>query len=270
MLGEANRLKWGGVVVYSGLTFSRLRISTGVLTNVAARDRAVVDLLTEAGIAVEVGDSEATTEFVNHVTGDRRRQELLSRATPISASQLTGIAAGVPHVYLGPLHPLDIEPEAMKVLQAVDRVSMDIQGYTRRIEGTDVLSGVSEHLRPALEQADIVTASRNETEAVVGFYGEELEAIVQSFGIEEWLTTDGKEGGWVLTRSGQRHEFPAAPVEKVIDPTGAGDVFFAAYLTYHLYEGASIEVALRRAAAQTARQVEGRFIRASELATQQD
>ena len=61
MLGEANRLKWGGVVVYSGLTFSRLRISTGVLTNVAARDPAVVDLLTEAGIAVEVGDSEATT-----------------------------------------------------------------------------------------------------------------------------------------------------------------------------------------------------------------
>ena len=269
-LGQVSRLKWGGVVVYSGLTFSRLGIPARVLTNIAARDRALVHLLAANGISVEAGGSDATTEFINHVSGDERRQELLARSAAISESQLTRIAATADHLYLGPLTPLDIEPEALKTLQSVDRVSVDIQGYTRKIEGTDVLSEVSENLPFALEQADIVTASRDETEAVTEFFGAELEAIMETHGIEQWLTTDGKSGGWLLCRSGKRHDFRAEPVDKIADPTGAGDVFFAAYLTYHLYEGADIDEALRRAAAVTARQVEGRLITTDELARAPD
>ena len=270
VLGEVDRRKWGGVVVYSGLTFSRLGIPTGVLTNVAARDRALVHLLAANGISVEAGDSDATTEFVNHVSGDGRRQELLARSAAISEAQLTRIAANADHVYLGPLHPLDIDPEALKMLQSVDRVSLDIQGYTREIDGTDVLSEVSENLPLALEQADVVTASRDETEAVTEFFGEELKPIMEVHGIEQWLTTDGKRGGWLQNRAGKRHDFGAANVDEVFDPTGAGDVFFAAYLTYHLYKGADIDEALRQAAAVTARQVEGRFITAEELSRERD
>ena len=270
VLGGVDRRKWGGVVVYSGLTFSRLGIPTGVLTNVAARDRALVHLLAANGISVEAGDSDATTEFVNHVTGDERRQELLARSAAISEAQLTRIASTADHVYLGPLHPLDIEPEALKTLRSVDRVSLDIQGYTRKIEGTDVLSEVSENLPLALEQADVVTASRDETAAVTEFFGEELEPIMEVHGIEQWLTTDGKRGGWLQNRAGKRQDFGAANVDEVVDPTGAGDIFFAAYLTYHLYKGADIDEALQQAAAVSARQVEGWFITAEELSRERD
>lgn len=133
--GEITRLKWGGVAVYSGLTLSRLGVSTSVVTNITGRDSALMDLLSTAGISVEAGDSDRTTEFANHVSGDERRQELLSRAAPISESQVAEIAAKVDHVYLGPLHPLDIEPQAIKALQGVDHIVVDIQGYPARLRG---------------------------------------------------------------------------------------------------------------------------------------
>jgi sugar/nucleoside kinase (ribokinase family) len=266
--GEVSHHKWGGVAVYAGLTFARLGMSTGVVTNLADRDSALADLLSSAGISVQHGNSDATTEFVNHVSGDERRQELLSCAASISKTQLGQITAD--HVHLGPLHPLDIEPPALMSLQDVERVSIDIQGYTRKIEGVDVRAGVSGHLRHALDVAEIVKASREETEAVVDFFGEELGALMEECGIEQWLTTDGANGGWLLCSSGSRHDFRGVAVSEIADPTGAGDVFFAAYLTYHLYEEADIGEALQQAATLTARQVEGRFIAGEELSRAQD
>ncbi len=265
MEGGATYLKWGGVPVYAGLTFSRSGVATGVCTNVSARDHAVVDLLSNASLSVDTGYSQATTEFVNHVDGDHRLQELYARAAPISAPQLTAIAAKVGHVHLGPLHPRDIDPEALPALHNVGLVSIDIQGYVRRIEGTDILPGVSEHLTAALEQADIVKASRDELEEVKTFYGAELEAIMRNYGLEQWLITEGKEGGWLLDSSGRRHEFQAIPVEECVDPTGAGDVFFAAYLTQHVYQKKEIDVALKQAGTAAARQIEGKLITAEAL-----
>ncbi len=268
--GEVTRLKWGGVAVYSGLTLSRLGISTSVVTNIAVRDNALVDLLSRAEISVEAGDSNRTTEFVNYVSGDERRQELLSYAAPISESQVAEIAAKVDHVYLGPLHPLDIGPQAIKELRDVDRVSVDIQGYTRKVEGIEVHAEISEHLRLVLERATIVKASRDEAEAVASQFGQENSTTMQEYGVEQWLITDGTRGGWLLSRSGTRHEFRAVAASEIADPTGAGDVFFAAYLTYHLYKGANIDEALQRAAALTTRHVEGQFIGADELTREED
>ena len=266
--GEVSHHKWGGVAVYAGLTFSRLGISTGVVTNIADRDSALADLLSSVGISVQRGASDATTEFVNHVSGDERRQELLSCAASISETQLGQIAAD--HVHLGPLHPLDIEPDALRSLTDIERISLDIQGYTRKVEGVEVRAGVSQHLYRALESAKIVKASREETETVVNFFGRELRALIEEHGIEQWLTTDGANGGWLLCRSGSRHDFRGVAVSEIADPTGAGDVFFAAYLTYHFYEEADIGEALQQAAALTARHVEGRFIAEEELSRVQD
>ncbi len=262
--GQDSNLKWGGVVVYSGLTLARLGVSTAILTNIAPRDQAVVDLLTNAGIQVDVGASEATTEFVNYVSGDDRDQELLAQAEPISASQLAGLAAAVNHVYLGPLHPLDIELAALKALRGMDQVSLDLQGYTRRIDGNKIHTGISEHLHLALECADTVKASAEETDAVTVFFGQPLLEILTEFDVQQWLTTNGANGGCLLDRSGRRHDFDAVPIDQVADPTGAGDVFFATYLAQQL-QGVDIDAALGAAAAVTSRHVEGRFVTTQQL-----
>jgi sugar/nucleoside kinase (ribokinase family) len=268
--GQDSHLKWGGVVVYSGLTLSRLGINTAISTNIADCDSALVELLNNAGISTDAGKTDVTTEFVNHVSGDSRDQELLASATPICAQQLSRITASTDHIYLGPLHPVDIEPTALATLKDVHRVSVDIQGYSRRIRDGKVHKEVSEHLPLCLECADVVKASCDETEAVEAFFGQSLGAIMAQFGIDQWLTTDGENGGWLLDHATGRHDFDVVPVADVKDSTGAGDVFFAAYLTHYVYRDAGIHEALRRAAAHAASQVGGQFITADELSRDAD
>ncbi len=248
--------KRGGVVAYAGLTFAELGVETRVLTNVAEADRAMLAVLQQRGIAVYVGASAATTCFINYVDGDTRRQELLTCAAPIAVGQL--VLAGVEHVHLGPLHPHDLAADVLTVLDGV--VSLDIQGYVRRVEGTQVYQGVADSLYAALQCAAYVKTSNDELELVLADCGLTLDQLMRDCSVAEWVVTEGSHGGWVASRAGQRTKFAPAPVATVADPTGAGDVFFAAYLAHRLHRGAGIATAAQCAAAVAARQVEGEFI----------
>ena len=250
----------GGVVTYAGLTFVELGVATRVLTNMAVDDRAMLGFLRQRGIEVHVGESPATTRFVNYVDGDARRQELPFCAAPIAAAQLEPVLAGVDHVHLGPLQPDDIAAEAIAAIGDDCRVSLDIQGYVRRIEGERVCRGVAGDLFAALQRADYVKASHDELALVLEHGALTLERLMADCAIAEWVITDGSRGGWVVDSVGQRTDFASNTVSEVVDPTGAGDVFFAAYLAYRLHRGEGIAEAVQRAAELAARQVGGDFI----------
>ncbi len=256
--GDLVAHKRGGVVAYAGLTFAELGVETRVLTNVAATDQAMLAVLQQRGIAVYVGESAATTRFVNYVDGDARRQQLLAGAAPIVAAQLGPVLAGAEYVHLGPLHPHDLAEDVLTAIDGV--VSLDIQGYVRRIEGTQVYQEVASSLYAALQRADYVKTSNDELELVLADCGLRLDQLMRDCSVAEWVVTGGSDGGWVASREQQPTKFASVPVATVGDPTGAGDVFFAAYLVHRLHRGAGIATAAQRAAALAARQVEGGFI----------
>ena len=250
--------KRGGVVAYAGLTFAELGVKTRVLTNVAATDRAMLAVLQQRDIVVYVGESAATTCFVNYVDGDARRQELLACAAPIAAAQLGPVLAGADHVHLGPLHPRDLAEDVLTAIDGV--VSLDIQGYVRRMEGTRVYQGIAGGLYAALQCADYVKASNDELELVLADCGLTLDQLMRDCPVAEWVVTEGSHGGWIASRQGQQTKFASGTVATVADPTGAGDVFFAAYLAHRLHRGMGVATAARCAAELAARQVEGGFI----------
>ena len=76
----------------------------------------------------------------------------------------------------------------------------------------------------------------------------------------------GNRGGRIHLRGQGSFPYAPAPVRRVEDPTGAGDVFLAAYLAARLAAGRPPRAAARGAAQISARQIEGGWLEASLLA----
>ena len=253
--------KIGGATAYAGITYSRHGLDTFVVTNIADNDRTIIDRLEQENITVLNGQTNRTTHFVNDIKKDPRRQKLFNRARSIQPRQLSAAIKRLGGLHLGPLHPDDIESKSLTALHNTDlKIFLDIQGYTRKVVNKRVSPAVSKHLPTALSAAQIIKANGTELKVILEHYQKGLAELMKSFEIEESVITLGQEGGWVETLSGEKYEYSADRIKTVIDPTGAGDVFFAAYLIYRFANIQDIPNACRYAARIAARQVEGTHI----------
>ena len=161
----------GGVITYGGLTFQRLGVETAVVTNVAEAQRGLLDVLAAEGLAVHAGKSRHTTRFVNEARGDWREQLMPEAADSITAGQVKPLLSEVRHVHAGPLHPDDIEPQAMTLMaESKKLVSLDVQGYLRRTENDRIVPNLSAGLEVALRSAHIIKADEEELTLMLDHY----------------------------------------------------------------------------------------------------
>lgn len=261
---DATVTKIGGVVTYSALTLKRLGIPTCVVTVVGKNEAILTDLFEEEGIEVVLQLSAETTRFVNRIDGDTRSQEMPSRADPIAVWQLEELRNEVTGYYLGPLHPDDISEEALDHVARTDAyVAVDIQGYLRKVEYDNVVVGaVSEKLPRVLRMANCVKASESELELICTEWGIKPHDVMSRFKLDEFVITAASAGGWVIKPCGDKIHYRAVAVERIVDTTGAGDVFFAAYvaLRHGMGRAVSVQEACDSAAWKAAQHIEGRLI----------
>ena len=256
----------GGVGAYGGITFRRLGVATAVVTNIADGDGALLAILAGEGVAVHAGRSACTTHFVNESRGDFREQFMPEAASPISSAQVKPFLATVRHFHAGPLHPDDIDPQAMALMaESKKLVSLDVQGYLRRLVNGRVVPGLSQGLEEALHAAHIVKADEGELTLMLDHFRESLPGFLKRFRIDEAVITRGSRGASVWTRFGEGWHFAAEAVRRPVSTVGAGDVFFAAYLAAHVYRNLDIDLAAGFAAGVAARQVAGKHIAPSSL-----
>ncbi|MEE2627336.1 MAG: PfkB family carbohydrate kinase [Candidatus Latescibacterota bacterium] len=259
--GEERVYKAGGVVVYGGLTLLRSGHEVAVCANIAANDRDVIIPLHKEGGQLHLGDDTVTTHFVNRVEGDDRQQEMPLAARPIERADLQGAVRASNYALLGPLHPHDIAEDALAWLSARGNLTLcaDLQGYIRRVEDGLVRARVSASVEGVLQAAECIKLSQDELDLLSVWAKCDIGQLIERYNLREVVVTKGSLGGYVQDLRGV-HRFEAEPVTRVCDPTGAGDVFFAAYLSARIVEKKPTSIAVRAAARLAAEQVGGTFL----------
>jgi sugar/nucleoside kinase (ribokinase family) len=222
----------GGTVAFAALTASRLGWEAGILTTAGPDFEPDREL---SGIAVFSTPSPATTRFVNTYDEEGgRHQVVTSRSSDVVLDPLPDDWRQPDALLLGP-----VAGELGSVSAAsfeADVVGAVAQGWLREIDvegdvaprswtgaARDLL-GVHVVFLSAQDLPDGETEARNLLRHVP------LVAL-----------TRGWRGLTLLARDGE-HEVPSLPREEV-DPTGAGDVFAAAFLVRYHEAGDPLEAA---------------------------
>lgn len=265
--------KVGGVTTYAGITYSRHGIETSAVTNIAKRNPEIVNKLQQEKVKVCNGQTEVTTFFINYLNDEIRSQKITQLAAPISRQQVEENTKGLSLVHLGPLHPSDIDIHAINSMNNHNfYVILDTQGFTRLVKNKVVYSAASAPLTDAFRISHLVKANIHEYEAIVDFYRADLSELMRRFEINEFLVTSGKRGGFVKTITGETVHYEAHKADKAVskksigDPTGAGDIFLAAYVISRVLNRQRIADACQYAAQLVARQIDGNYIEPEMLA----
>jgi hypothetical protein len=208
----------GGTATYSSLTARNLGVRVGVITS-AASDLPLHETL--SGIEVLRLPSAKTTVFENIYVDGGRRQVIRAVAEPISSTAIPPAWRRSKIVHLGPLAQ---EVGADLVEGWGDAlVALTPQGWMRQWDSAGrVFPCRWEGAEQLLRASDVLVLSEED----VGGDWSQIEALAQWARI--MVVTSGWQGSTVFHRGETRH-FPARPVLEV-DPTGAGDIFAAAYL----------------------------------------
>lgn len=207
----------GGTATYAALTAHQLGARVALLTS-AAFEPGLVDLL--RGVRIARVPAEHTTQFVNLYQDGRRRQRVEAIAEPLTCAQLLPEWRSAPIVHLAPL-VAEVDPALVDCFPSAF-IGVTPQGWMREIgDQGDVHAVPWASAERVLARADATVFSEEDVpdQRLIAEYAALARTLV---------VTRGERGATVYHR-GVAHHSPAFQSKGEVDPTGAGDVFAAAY-----------------------------------------
>ncbi|MDI7274953.1 MAG: PfkB family carbohydrate kinase [Anaerolineae bacterium] len=235
----------GGTATYAAMTARALGYRVAVLTS-AGTDLPLAT--TFAGIDLRVVPATRSTTFENVYRDGYRVQFIRASAARLTARDLPEEWRRARIVHLGPLDQ-EVEPALVDAFPAETLIGVTPQGWLRRWDADGRVSSRRwTEARRILRRADAMVLSREDV-------GNDEEELNRYLSLARLAAVTESWQGATLHHRGRSVVFPAYNVREV-DPTGAGDVFAAAFFI-SLAETGDPEEAARFANAAASFAVEG-------------
>jgi sugar/nucleoside kinase (ribokinase family) len=214
----------GGTVTYSALAAQKLGVQAAVVTACAQEDEELLAPLREAGVWVHIIPSPTTTTFRNtYDDAGRRVQVIGGQARPIEAEDVPEAWRSARIAHLGPIAQ-ELTFGLPRQLAPGRLLGVSPQGWMRSWDAEGHVTHSAVPVPPALLQLPESSAlvlsieDLDYSPKLLSFYVNLARLTVVTRGVEPALIFNG----------GTQTEAPAVPA-RVVDPTGAGDVFAAAF-----------------------------------------
>lgn len=229
----------GGTSYYFSAAMAKFDVPYKLITAIAEEDDTIIEAIKQTGVSFRLLPTRQTVSFVN-IYGDNpdeRTQRVTQQADPFSISAFEGEEAQVFH--LGPLLADDFSVDLIKFLSGKGRVSLDVQGFLRRVDGEQVMPVAWTSMAEALQYVDIIKANDEELATLTGLKDlKEGMHMIAAYGVSEVIATLGSRGSLILSDN-CFYEVPAFVPNRLTDVTGCGDTYMAGYL-YKRSKGCNI------------------------------
>jgi len=236
----------GGTALYAAVTAARLGYRAAVYT-AAGPELDLSPLRAVAGVEVVCRPAPSTTVFANRYSAGRRRQFLLGRAAEITPEDLPPAWQATRLVLLGAVAQ-EVAPSWAGLFPRAT-VAACLQGWLRAWDDAGRVS-----FSPWKEAKCWLPAFASAFLSLEDVGGRRARALAFARHCPLLILTEGAQGATLYEQGRPRQVLPFRAQE--VDPTGAGDVFAAAFLL-RLAEGESPSAAARFAAAAAALSVQG-------------
>jgi len=223
----------GGTVTFAAVTAYRLGLAAAIVT---CADAALITTLPShlPNIGLVVRPSAATTTFVNQYNEGFRTQYLRARSEAQHIEDVPSAWRDIPIVLLGPLaQELSQDFVRLFARRPGMLVAATPQGWLRRWDDDGRVWPTpwleAEQILPHL---DVLILSHDDLLPFADGNRRDADAILARWSLQVPLlvATDGRHGA-TLFQQGKAERFAAYSTREV-DPTGAGDVFAAAFLCH--------------------------------------
>ncbi len=247
----------GGGVTYAALTTARLGLRTAALVGAdeLAAGATELDLLRAAGVSLRLVPLAHGPVYENVETPAGRVQICLAPGDPLPARALPASWAGAPAWMIVPIAG-ETGPDWAAAVPPEVRLAVGWQGLLRRLSPDTRVVKLLPTASPLVRRADLIGVSRHDVDP--GTRLGDLSRLLHPG--TRLVVTRGALGGLLVTAggpgSGAIRAYPAIAATEV-EPTGAGDVFLAAFVAAGLAGPSGDEQAIGWATAAAGLAVEG-------------
>jgi len=229
VIGDEESFKVGGATFFQSFVFEEFFNDYFAIVNCS--DESLVGDFPDTD-KVRVIKKDSTHFFINHYPDwddrDKRRQLSNFADIPICPEDLENVLPDeIDAFVVNPLNRFDFPAETIEYLKSFDvPIFMSIQGFLRL---PDVKA--NENYTIKLEYFDKLTGILSGVSAI--FLDEAEESIIGTgYDVDEMVITNGSHGSRIITDD----EIRISPVkcDNVVDTTGCGDTYMAAYISQKL------------------------------------